>query len=514
MQYMWHPSVAFRMRVMKRFVGNALLTLLSAVFCLATAEVAMRAVDGLPLFSWSLPQVGGTKGVDTTARYLGDLPRVDGVSRDLFASDPPPLPNRTTPPEEWLALDRRIQRDKAQEGSNGSPFMRWDMFKAWNSAFIGDPCKHVLAKGAPGQLFVYDPPTGAERPMFRFLPNATTPIGLVTNDFGWRGPPVPFARSPRTVRIVFVGASTTAEIHSYPFSGPEYIGNWLNRWAAARGLDVRFEVLNAGRESIGSRDIAAVIRHEVAALRPDLVVYYEGGNQLELSTVVKDVPKAVPRPGGVLAGWLRDLADHSALARRAEGFVDIPEWPKPAYEISWPEGLDEFDPDLRRGDLPVNLNTIMGDLDSIRADLAKVDGELAVASFHWMAKDGLVLNAGRHKPIIEGLNVTYFPYRYRDLERLTNFENRVFKKYAAAHGLPFIDVAGHMPHDPELFSDAVHNTPQGVRLRAWIVFLQLVPIVEQRLASGAWPKPVPAMADRHPAFMTPPRRITFDCKPD
>ena len=51
-------------------------------------------------------------------------------------------------------------------------------------------------------------------------------------------------------------------------------------------------------------------------------------------------------------------------------------------------------------------------------------------------------------------------------------------------------------------------------MRAWIVLLQLVPIIEQQLASGAWPKPVPAMADRHPAFKTLPRRIPFDCKPN
>ncbi|WP_164125964.1 hypothetical protein, partial [Stenotrophomonas maltophilia] len=68
------------------------------------------------------------------------------------------------------------------------------------------------------------------------------------------------------------------------------------------------------------------------------------------------------------------------------------------------------------------------------------------------AKDGLQLDANRHKPLVEGLNVRLYPYRYRDLERMTVFENRVFEKYAKEHKLPFIDVAGLMPHDPELFS--------------------------------------------------------------
>jgi hypothetical protein len=49
-------------------------------------------------------------------------------------------------------------------------------------------------------------------------------------------------------------------------------------------------------------------------------------------------------------------------------------------------------------------------------------------------------------------------------------------------------------------------------LRAWIVFTQLLPVIEKRLASGVWPKQVPTMGDTHPAFVVAPREITFDCK--
>ena len=55
---------------------------------------------------------------------------------------------------------------------------------------------------------------------------------------------------------------------------------------------VRFEVLNAGRESIISTDTAAIVRTEVLPLKPDLVVYYEGGNQFELRTVVPELDTA------------------------------------------------------------------------------------------------------------------------------------------------------------------------------------------------------------------------------
>lgn len=498
---------------MKKFLGNVLLTALSVVVCVALAELATRMIDGLPWFAADLPPVGGTEGTDTTANHLGNLPRADGATPALYALNPPELPNRTKPPKEWYDLEKAIVNGTAKGGAKtDNPFQDWDMFKAWNSVFVGDDvCKHRYLKGAPGQLWIYDPPDGKPRPVFRYLPNTTTPRGLVTNEFGWRGPPVPYARAPKTIRIVFVGASTTAEVHGYPYSGAEYVGNWLNHWAASKKLDVKFEVLNAGRESFNSTDIAAVVKTEVAPLRPDLVVYYEGGNQLELSTVVKDVPKGVPQPASKLARWMRDAANHSALVRRLEAITDGGEWPKPDYELTWPKGLDETNPDLARTDLPINLNTILHDLEAIRSDIEGVGGELAMSSFHWLAQDGLVLDANRHKPLIEGLNVRMYPYRYRDLERMTNFENRVFKKYAEAHNLPFVDVARYMPRDPELFSDAFHNTPSGVKLRAWIVFLHLVPLIEKKLASGEWPKPAPEMGTMPPVFASPPRKVTFDC---
>jgi len=65
----------------------------------------------------------------------------------------------------------------------------------------------------------------------------------------------------------------------------------------------------------------------------------------------------------------------------------------------------------------------------------------------WLVKDGMVLDPIRGRIIWEYLNIYHFPFRYRDIERLTAFQNRVFAKYAAAHGLPFIDVAGRMPFD-------------------------------------------------------------------
>ena len=133
-----------------------------------------------------------------------------------------------------------------------------------------------------------------------------------------------------------------------------------------------------------------------------------------------------------------------------------------------------------------------------------------LASFFWLVKDGMVLDPIRHRAILEYLNQGYAPFRYHDMERLAAFENRVFAKYASAHKLAFIDIARLMPFDPDLYVDAIHNTYAGERLRAWVFFQHLLPIVEGRLKSGTWPRKVKPSNAQPPTFTA--RPITFDCK--
>jgi predicted secreted protein len=522
---------------------NVLLVVLSVGLTAVAAEFLVRWLD---------------KGseIGSAARHLDEIQLAPGVERAWFYETPPPLPNRREVPEEWRALVRDVEKSGVTEGTRQA-----DMFKAWNSAFVGDPCRHAYLCGAPGHLFVYDPPrdangAGEKRPPYRFLPNATSPQRLTTNDYGFRGPPVPFQRQPRTVRIAFIGASTTVSSHFFPYSYPEFVGNWLNLWAAQRKLDVKFEVLNAGRESITSTDNVNVVREEVMPLKPDLLVYYEGANQFQLSTMMRGLPPkpagrmllaesescpALPPPPAAPAsgsggsgngapaatapaaspGWLarfgQSLVDEFALVRRVRALFaanEMPagggEWPKPDYTLAWPAGVDERDPDVGRPDLPINLPTILGDLDAMRSAAQQSGAELVLASFFWLVKDGMALDPIRHRSILEYINQGYAPFRYRDLERMAAFQNRVFAKYAAVHKLDFIDVARYTPFDPDLFVDAIHTTYAGERMRAWVFFQLLVPIVEAHLKSGVWPRKVASSTEPAPVFT--PRAITFDCK--
>jgi len=494
---------------------NVLLFLASIVISILVAEAAVRYIDGYPMFAMPLGNPEGSATVDPAV--LDKFPLAAGVDRKWFFSEPPPLPNRRKVDPDWQKIFHYIE----DHNVGGMEFRPADVFKAWNSAFAGDPCKHNFLRHAPGTLYLYDPPDGEAKPPYRYMPDATQPTGLVTNQMGWRGAPIEVPRGPKTIRIVFVGSSTTVGPPHLPFSYPEFVGYWLNRWADSQKLPVHFEVLNAARESVVSTDNVAIVKNEVAPLRPDLVVYYEGGNQFDLHSIVdKAPPKSVaPQapPATAAPGWLQAASRYSAIAARIRTAVgmagpsqDGREWPKPDYRLQWPDGLGESDPDLSYPRLPVNLNLIQRDLDAMRTAVQQVGSDFAVSSFLWMVKDGIVLDPVRHKYILEQLNSGYYPFRYRDLERLSNFQNRLLAKYAKTHGIPFIDTARYMPLDPDLFVDAVHTNYAGLRLQAWITFNLLVPVAEKHLADRSWPRPTDPAAPALPTIT--PRKISFACQ--
>jgi hypothetical protein len=496
-------------------LGNALLVVVTMVLGIAVAEGVVRTLNGQPLFAFPLPDAlpwNDVKPADFDA-----VPLSPGVQKSWFEVMPPPLPNRQAPSPAWQQTYERLRA----AASDSNPFRPVDAFKAWNTARLEQLCARKFFAHAPDRIYVYDPPDGEPSPPYRYYPSATYPNGLVTNQMGWRGRSIEVPRGPRTIRIVFVGSSTVLENHESPFSFPELAGHWLNMWARAKGLDVAFEVLNAARDGVGSHDIAGIVRSEVLPLRPDLVVYSEGGNQFDLGPMIEGrVPDAKPvRPGNggtVVPEWLREASRYSALLGRVQaalGYVgsdlDGREWAKPDYKFVWPEGLDEQDPDLAFPRLPIDLGGIQRDLDRMRADLATVGGELALTSFVWMVRDGMVVDAANRLGFILQLNVRMFPFRYRDIERMANFQNRVLAKYARVHGLPFIDLAGLLPFSPSLYADAVHAAPAGSRLRGWITFQQLLPTIEKHLADRSWPSP-PGPPAPLPPFA--PREIAVPCR--
>ena len=214
-------------------------------------------------------------------RHLNAIPVPRGLDTSWFRQSPPYV--------------RRNQTDLSQHDSElyeaykARDIFGPQSFYIWNRAFVE---QHVCKKNdylfkdygnLANKLKVFSPPDNTPYPRYRYPPNSLTPSGLRTNQYGFRGPNLLSKKDSRTIRIAFLGASTTVAQHQFPYSYPEHFGHWLNLWLEANNYPFRAEVVNAGREGVGSSDIAAIFRDEVLPLHPDYVIYYEGANQTSVS---------------------------------------------------------------------------------------------------------------------------------------------------------------------------------------------------------------------------------------
>jgi hypothetical protein len=372
-----------------------------------------------------------------------------------------------------------------------------------------------LFRAIPLEISTYRPAWQTVFPRFRYPPNVTLPTGLTTNQFGWRGPQIELHKPSEVIRIACVGASTTVDTHSLFYPYPEFLQHWLNLWATENNYPVRFEVINAGREGIGSRDIAAIVRYEVLPLDVDYIIYYEGANQFVPSTMINYAPDIVfgQPPPGLVPNFsniessdktlLDTLSEYSALADRARSLweqlmLSGEEPPKPEQTFNLPEGADEFNPDREHLGQALGLKAILNDLDQIKQDLDENQVKLLLGTFDWFAYDGMVMNPAEHRNLYGYLNRVYWPITYANIRRMADFQNRVLTQWATQNNVPLIDIAGQMPRHPDLYDDAIHNTQLGIRIRAWLNFEALVPRLKEDITSKRLPHPPRFSYQTHP----------------
>lgn len=137
------------------------------------------------------------------------------------------------------------------------------------------------------------------------------------NAQGFRGAtPTALARTPGSLRIMVVGSSTTFDVSVSPDARA-----WPNRLGAllrARMPGRAVEVLNAGVPGYTVMDDIVRFEQELAAYRPDVVVLYEGHNDLfgTFRDATHPVTYADPRRPDLVAAhtpWRRWIEQRSLL---------------------------------------------------------------------------------------------------------------------------------------------------------------------------------------------------------
>ena len=161
----------------------------------------------------------------------------------------------------------------------------------------------------------------------------------------------------------------------------------------------------------------------------------------------------------------------------------------PSLETIFPDGVNEDEPDIDRNDLPGNVSSILDNLRHISALSEKSSVRFLMLSFVWLngSEPEIMSDKTRHVEILSQVNRAFWPLSQPDIRRLVDFQNRVFQRFAALGKLDFMDIAGSFPRDPNLFTDGIHFTPEGVRMQAWVALAEFLPYFTRDLERGFVP---------------------------
>ena len=352
-----------------------------------------------------------------------------------------------------------------------------------------------IFKNLPKPVKVFDLPDRTLFPRYRFPASRTLPGGLKTNRYGFRGPDFPPAHSSNVIRIAFIGSSETIGEHSFPFSYPEYFNIWLDKWLAASGYPFHVQIINAGREGIGTTDVAAILKEEVLPLAPDYVIFYDGANQMgsaqsfavSTASIQHFSLEELVKPRGPLPAF---VAAHLRLAKIANDafhiYVDptLDDWRRPNYDFKFPAGVAEAKPDLSEPNLPLGLPVFLRDLETMTDDTRAAGVPFMISTLTWL--DGSELTPGNpyQTKIRAQLKSIFWPLKPPEIRRLIDFTNLTLRQFAKSKGIGLLEIAEQYPRDPELFTDGYHMTPEGLKLLAWISLQHFLPRLAEDLHDG------------------------------
>ena len=290
------------------------------------------------------------------------------------------------------------------------------------------------------------------------------------NGQGFRSPEIPRVKPPGTVRLAFLGGSTTfcAEVSGNEATWPALVSRGLRE----RHPEVMFDYVNAGFPGYTLGSIRKTLERRVSLLRPDIIILYEATNDLAADT----------REIAARRGLFHDKA-HSPLAK---------------VSLSW--YLIEQRMLRRRLERAVASGIILTcDADSLAHAFGKRVAEFlqaakevapvcAVATFsHKMRRDQPPEEALANSNWV----LHFIPYQgVEGLLRLFDAYNRAIREAAHSTGSVLIDGEDSIPGDDTHFADSVHFTDEGARAMAARVIraLEEAPefrrLVAERAAAG------------------------------
>jgi lysophospholipase L1-like esterase len=268
---------------------------------------------------------------------------------------------------------------------------------------------------------------------------------IAVNSLGFRGPEIAMPKPPGTVRLAFVGASTTwcGEV-----SGNDKVwADIVTRSLADTFPAHRFDYVNGGVPGYTIPASRKNLELRIAPLAPDIIVIYEGMNDLSGELREVAAAKGVARDAKLEpASW---LADYSLLWNLAEKNLRV--W-FAQRRVESAEGRLVLD----AGALGDGFRRDLTGLVQAAQQRAK---RVAVATFSIQLRSGqsadeqLRAAASRlyYEPFMTPQGIIDAYRRY----------NEIVREVAAATGALLIEGEDDIPGDPAHFADTVHFTDAG-----------------------------------------------------
>jgi lysophospholipase L1-like esterase len=287
------------------------------------------------------------------------------------------------------------------------------------------------------------------------------------NRFGFRGVLPAIPKPPGLTRVVCLGGSTT---FGYTVSdGEEYPA------LLGRRLGAGVEVVNAARPGATTYRNHPYLRDRLLALEPDVLLFYEGYNDLwrsvqrhrqeqtDYAAVDADLPPtAEPLDLGSPREW---TTLPSFLAERLGFRLEERLRPRPLPRRS-PDRF-AFHPAIVRI-YEKNLRAMVR--------LARSRGAQPVLATFATADDAALPAAEREK------RLRYVLHQNRDLDVETAAEGieiyrGITRRVAGEESVPLVDLATILSGDARLFVDTIHFSPEGERRMAQVLGDALAPMV-------------------------------------
>jgi lysophospholipase L1-like esterase len=276
-------------------------------------------------------------------------------------------------------------------------------------------------------------------------------VNLSINSLGFRGDEFSRQKPPDTVRIACVGASTTfcIEATSNETTWPARLQSLLQ----AQQPDVNIEVINAGVGGYLMDESLKNVQYRVLPLQPDLVIFYEGHNDLVIDTRKLAIQRGILLEQSGRPSKLRSFLTQKSLL----------------YYL-----IDK------------NLTLLMNDQSSVKGKLTEIPAELPdryvekLGVMHDMlSKDGVQLVTSRflirfrrdqsREVQLTNADVAFIYAPWMTIDSfLDSFDlyNGAIEQFAKSRQIPFVADHDGVPGDSVHYTDHVHFSDAGCEAMA------------------------------------------------